>query len=341
MGPESTTADGARLRLVHSRATGTRRGAAAPTHAPGIPPLCVRDAVKRYGAVRALAGVSFDMAPGEWVALIGPNGAGKTTLMQALAGLVPLDEGRIELFGKALGSRHDAEARSAVGLVPQEIALYPALTVEENLDVFARLHGVPRGALRDRLAWALDWTGLRDRARQPVSDLSGGMKRRLNIACGVLHRPRVVLLDEPTVGVDRQGRRRIWGMLETLRTEGASLVQSTHELHEIESLCDRSLIVDRGRIIARGTIDELVSQTPLRRRSFTVSLDGPAGALGLDGSFETRGSTVRGCAGDLERDLALVIERSRAAGLRVIDLHVERPGLDAVFEHLTGRELRE
>ena len=298
--------------------------------------LRVAGARKSFGSIAALAGLSLDVARGEWVGLLGPNGAGKSTLMLSILGLVPLDGGRIEVLGERPGAD-----RGAVGFVPQEIALYPLLSTEENLRVFGRLHGVRGRDLARRIDWALEWTGLSHRAGDPVGHFSGGMQRRLNIACGVLHRPRLVLLDEPTVGVDPQGRRRIWEMLEELRSAGAALVQSTHELHEIESVCDRMLIMDHGRIIAAGTVGELVESTLGSGAELRLTLDRPAEGLLPRNGFEVRGATLRGALDDVASDLPAVLEKLSSAGLGVLDMQVERPDLEAVFTHLTGRELRE
>jgi ABC-2 type transport system ATP-binding protein len=300
--------------------------------------LEVRDARKRFGATQALDGVSLALAEGELLGLLGPNGAGKTTLVRAIAGRVRLDGGALALFGRGLGP---ATRREGLGVVPQEIALYPLLTARENLEAFGALQGLGGPALRERVAWALDWTGLADRSREQVRRFSGGMKRRLNIACGILHRPRAVLLDEPTVGVDPQSRERIWEMLEALRREGTSLLLTTHQLEEAEARCERITILDHGRIIASGTLAELVRATVGADRSVTLRLDrAPAGAI--DGLVPAGEETlVRGLVRDVERDLPALLRRVADAGHAVADLEVRAPSLQAVFIHLTGRELRE
>src|SRR5262249_44348590 len=218
--------------------------------------------------VNALRGASLELREGELLGLLGPNGAGKTTLVRAIAGRVRLDQGAIRLLGRTLES---SSPREGLGVVPQEIAIYPLLTARENLEVWGRLHGATD--LGSRVAWALEWTGLADRAREPVKNFSGGMRRRLNIACGVLHRPKVILLDEPTVGVDPQSRERIYEMLMTLRAEGASLVLTTHQLEEAEARCDRIVIIDHGDVIASGTLAGLVEQTVGTHRRVTLQLD--------------------------------------------------------------------
>jgi ABC-2 type transport system ATP-binding protein len=300
--------------------------------------LSVTDARKSYGSVEALRGVSLELREGELLALLGPNGAGKTTLVRALAGRVRLDGGQIELFGRAVAS---SAGREQVGIVPQEIALYPLLTARENLAAFGSLNGLRGAELRERLAWALEWTGLAERAREPVRRFSGGMKRRLNIACGVLHRPRVILLDEPTVGVDPQSRERIYDMLARLREAGASLLLTTHQLEEAEARCERIVILDHGRVIESGTLAELVARTVGGQRSVTLRLDrAPARPIaGLDAGAD--GPMVRTQVADVAAELPALIRRVEDAGCRVEDVEVRHASLQSVFIHLTGRELRE
>ena len=254
--------------------------------------LEIEGLARRYGGQDALCGVSLALRAGECLGLLGPNGAGKTTLVRAIAGRVRPDAGAITLLGRPLqpGAR---EGRESLGVVPQEIALYADLTAQENLEIFGALQEVPRAALAERVAWALAFSGLEARRDDRVSAYSGGMKRRLNIACSTLHQPRILLLDEPTVGVDPQSRERIWRMLAELQAEGASLVLTTHQLDEAETQCDRIVIIDHGRVIAQGTLAELARR---------VDLEAAASAP------EPRPAQV---------------------------------SLQAVFIHLTGRELRE
>ena len=306
--------------------------------------LSVTKATKSFGAVKALDGASLELRQGELLALLGPNGAGKTTLIRAIAGRVRLDSGEIRLFGVPL-----AEGRTApeLGIVPQEIALYPLLTARENLAAFGELQGLAGADLKRQIDWALDRTGLGDRAAEPVKQFSGGMKRRLNIACGVLHRPRIVLLDEPTVGVDPQSRDRIYDMLSDLAAEGVSLLLTTHHLEEAEARCSRTVIIDHGRAIAQGTLAELVDQTVGRHRLVTLRLDAPLPAgqtvvhepdAVVDAGDATR---LRARLYDVASELPLLLDRVRQAGRAVEDVDVRGPSLQAVFIHLTGRELRE
>jgi ABC-2 type transport system ATP-binding protein len=306
--------------------------------------LSVTDARKSFGSVKALDGATFDLRQGELLALLGPNGAGKTTLVRAIAGRVRLDAGEIRLFGAALGGGRTA---AELGIVPQEIALYPLLTARENLAAFGALHGLRGAELEGRIDWALERTGLGDRAAEPVKQFSGGMKRRLNIACGVLHRPRILLLDEPTVGVDPQSRDRIYDMLSDLAAGGASLLLTTHHLEEAEARCARTVIIDRGRAIAQGTLAELVDRTVGRHRLVTLRLDAPmdhmqAAMCGGDAAVEPGdGTRLRARLQDVAAELPPLLERVRLAGRAVEDVDVRSPSLQSVFIHLTGRELRE
>jgi ABC-2 type transport system ATP-binding protein len=293
------------------------------------PVLIVRDASKTFGSTRALDGAGIELHAGERLALLGPNGAGKTTLVRAVAGRVRLDAGEIELFGGALdGSAASAKARARIGVVPQEIALYPLLTARENLMSFGQLSGVEGSVLRERVDWALEWTALADRSKEPIKRFSGGMKRRLNIACSILHRPEVLLLDEPTVGVDPQSRERIWEMVEELRKEGASVLLTTHQLDEAQQVCDRIVIIDGGKVIAAGTFDELVRRTIGPGRTVFVTLGAENGV-------------IRRTVTEIGRELPGILSEIAEAGGTVSDVRIEAPTLQSVFIHLTGRELRE
>jgi ABC-2 type transport system ATP-binding protein len=295
------------------------------------PILEIRAARRSFGATRALDGVDLDLRRGEWLALLGPTGAGKTTLIRAIAGRVRLDSGEVTILGERAGPAtprsQDAAVRRRLGVVPQEIALYPLLTAGENLEMFGALYGLRGAERRDRVRWALEWTGLGDRSREPIKRFSGGMKRRLNIACGVLHRPEIVLLDEPTVGVDPQSRQRIWEMLGSLRSAGASLLLTTHQLDEAQQVADRIAILDHGRVVASGTFDDLLRATVGVRRQVRVMLAG--------------GRIVRDSVESVAVELPPLLARVAADGGAIEDVSVDAPTLQSVFIHLTGRELRE
>jgi len=305
------------------------------------PALSVRHVCKRFGDLQALDGVSFVPKPQEWIGLLGPNGAGKTTLMSSIAGLLQPDEGEFELFGQRVSPWASSRARALLGIVPQEIALYSVLSARENLEVFGRLNGLAGPDLHHRVRWALGWTDLANRADEQIAAFSGGMKRRLNIACAVLHEPRVVLLDEPTVGVDPQGRRRIWDMLEELRHNGASLIHSSHQLQEIESTCDRVMILDRGSLVASGRVDELADTLAAGLRTVTILFNRAPESLDLGERFTFQGRIGEGSVRDAGRELPELLGRISSAGLEVVSLEVSTPDLEAVFSGLTGAELRE
>jgi ABC-2 type transport system ATP-binding protein len=304
------------------------------------PVLTVSNATKSFGKVKALDGASFDLGEGELLALLGPNGAGKTTLIRAITGRVRLDGGEVRLFDRlVVGGSTPAD----VGVVPQEVALYPLLTARENLHAFGRLQGLSGRVLADRVSWVLERTGLADRAAEPIKQFSGGMRRRLNIACGIVHQPRIVLLDEPTVGVDPQSRDRIYDVLAGLRSAGVSLLLTTHHLEEAEARCSRTVIIDHGKVIASGTLPELVDRTVGRHRLVTIRVDAPllaehAGSIEIDPA-DSRLGRVRLI--DVGAELPPLLDRLRQAGRSVEDLDVRGPSLQAVFIHLTGRELRE
>ena len=301
--------------------------------------LTVTGARKKFGDVVALDGATLTLREGELLALLGPNGAGKTTLIRAISGRVQLDAGEIVLFGRPLKGR---KTPPELGIVPQELAIYPSLTARENLDAFGRLQGLSAADVASRVKWALAATALEDRADEPVKGFSGGMKRRLNIACGVIHRPRVVLLDEPTVGVDPQSRERIYDMLTDLTASGVSLLLTTHHLEEAEARCSRTVIIDHGKVIAEGTMAELVEQTVGRHRIVTLRVDAPIANVppGVDVSAEDP-RVVRARVSNVARELPVLLTAINSQGREVEDVEVRGPSLQSVFIHLTGRELRE
>ena len=313
---------------------------AAPAVPGDVPPLSIDGLVKRFGETRAVDGVTLRLEAGECLGLLGPNGAGKSTLIRAVAGRVLPDAGTVAVRGAPAGS--DA-ARMALGWVPQELALYPRLTCKQNLEAFGRFHGLRGAALREAIGRCLTWAALAERADDAVQHLSGGMKRRLNMAAGLVHGPRVVLMDEPTVGVDPQSRNRIFEMIEALRRDGTSIVYTTHYMEEAERLCDRIAIVDHGRVIAEGTREALV-RTAFGASSEVVArfarMDEQAAAFARE-----RGGRVdaAGARFAIERpaELLELLDAAARAGHEVVDVALRKPNLESVFLHLTGRELRE
>ena len=305
-------------------------------------PLEVRDVSKSFGDRRALDGVSLELAPAEILGLLGPNGAGKTTLVRSVAGRVVPEAGSVRILGFDAG---DPRARAVRGWVPQEIALYALLSPRENLWTFGRYQGLSGDALDRGIATSLDWIGLADRANDKTDKLSGGMKRRLNIAAGTIHDPRVLLLDEPTVGVDPQSRERIYAMIGELKARGVSLLYTTHYMEEAERLCDRIAIIDHGKVIASGTKEELVRQTVGTRQAVTIDAVSPVPSglwdqlAGLGAQRD--GLQVRLSVADPAAEIRRLLDMFHSARVPVRDLTLKTPTLEEVFLQLTGRELRE
>ncbi|MCB2222852.1 MAG: ABC transporter ATP-binding protein [Actinobacteria bacterium] len=301
---------------------------------------------KTFGDLVAVDGVDFHIAEGETYGLLGPNGAGKTTTISMVMGLLERDGGDVVVDGKPI-STSSTSAKAAIGYVPQDIAIYPDLTARENLDFFGRLYGMPSSTRKQRVDEVLEIIGLADRAGDRSEEYSGGMKRRLNIGIGLLHGPRLLMLDEPTVGVDPQSRNAILESVERLSREGMAVLYTTHYMEEAERLCDRVGIIDQGQIKAEGTRGELVAMVGGRDRVHLATTDRTEPAVGplqqhpsvdevtaADGSLEL---LVRGAAEALPR----LLETAASAGVSVTSVDVVEPNLEAVFLHLTGKALRD
>ncbi|MEU4575389.1 ABC transporter ATP-binding protein [Nonomuraea sp. ATR24] len=308
--------------------------------------LACRGLGKRYGDLVAVDDVGLSIAPGQAYGLLGPNGAGKTTTISMLVGLLRPDAGEVLVGGVDL-AREPLRAKARIGYVPQEIALYPELTGRENLRFFGRLFGLPRRGLAARVDEVLDLIGLADRADGKLGAYSGGMKRRVNIGAALLHRPQVLILDEPTVGVDPQSRKAILDGLERLVADGMALLYTSHYMEEVERVCDRVAIIDHGRIVADGTRRELVS---LVGGADTVELvlDGDVAAAfgklraveGVSEAARTGESSVRLLA-DGGRYLLPSLITAVEGHATVTAAQVVEPDLEATFLHLTGTTLRD
>lgn len=288
---------------------------------------------KSYGNVIAVDGLSFEVGSGETLGLLGPNGAGKTTTIHILVGVLKPDAGTVHVAGGEDPTR--AAVRRQIGFAPQAQALYPELKAEETLAFFGGLYGLSGARLRERVDWCLAFAGLEERRKHRVRTYSGGMQRRLNLACALIHDPPVLLLDEPTVGVDPQSRNHIFESIESLKRQGRTILYTTHYMEEAQRLCDRVAILDRGKILALDTVNRLIDQHG-GRSVIEAELDGsprgelPAGAQ-LDGNLLRVES---------ERPLE-ELARLTGSGLRFTALHVKRPSLETVFLELTGRTLRD
>ena len=301
---------------------------------------------KAFGDLQAVDDVGFQIDPGETYGLLGPNGAGKTTTISMIAGLLAPDAGDIEVVGHRMTPRA-LDAKAAVGLVPQDLAIYPDLTARENLRFFARLQGLNRGDAGTRSTEVLEVIGLADRADDRSGEFSGGMKRRLNIGIGLLHHPRLLILDEPTVGVDPQSRNAILESVEHLSTDGLAVLYTTHYMEEAERLCDRIGIVDQGRLVAEGTRRELIAtiaeQDVVRLH---VAGDGAAAARACDAlegvtSAEVEGEEIVCLLDGAAAKLPALLGAVASARATVDGVEVREPDLEDVFLHLTGRALRD
>jgi ABC-2 type transport system ATP-binding protein len=311
------------------------------------PILIVEDLWKTYAKTDAVQGLSFEISRGEFFGLLGPNGAGKTTAIGLLSGLVEPTGGRVSIDGVDLFSR-PMEAKARLGLVPQSFALYPTLSAHDNLVFFGRIYGLKGRDLREKMARVLDIVELTDRANQPVATFSNGMKRRLNIAAGLLHEPKILILDEPTVGVDTQSRNAILESIHSLNKSGVTVLYTTHYIEEAQRLCDRVAIMDHGKIIALDTPARLIRDLGrgILRIEFNTGVDDKL----LDQMNHHIGS-VR-VVDDQKMRIHIETDRTDRSSRELLDLmktrdgllktlDISEPNLETVFIHLTGRNLRD
>ena len=300
---------------------------------------------KSYGTRLALDNVSLAVRPGEIAGLLGPNGAGKTTTLSILATLLRPDSGRVLINGKAPKTDRRGLGRM-LGLVPQSLALYPTLSAAQNVWHFARMQGLSRDDAKESCERVLDEVGLSDRADDPMHGFSGGMKRLLNLACGIVHRPPVLLLDEPTVGVDLQSREQILARIKRYADGGAAIIYSTHYMEEAERICDRVLLIDRGKLVAEGDLGKVISLGGGRPRiELTYRGQLPGGRFGrLAGVREIGAAGIEGKA-TLEMNslaqVAEVLHGLRTLDVNVIDFNLHSPNLSDAFIALTGHTLRD
>jgi ABC-2 type transport system ATP-binding protein len=308
--------------------------------------LSCRGLRKRFGDLTAVDDVTFTISAGETYGLLGPNGAGKTTIISMVAGILRPDEGEVLVEGVPVSTR-TTEPKGRIGYVPQELAIYPDLTGRENLRFFARLQGLSRTAVAQRVAHVLDVVGLADRADERAEHYSGGMKRRLHIGMGLLHEPILLVLDEPTAGVDPQSRNAIMDSIRELADSGLAILYTTHYMEEAERLCDRVGIIDGGRLVAEGTRRELVSRLAERDR-ISLSVDGdPTGAKHVaEGIPAVLGVAAHGDGLELlvhsaRQCLPGVLSALAEKDVHIRAVEVDEPNLETVFLHLTGRALRE
>ena len=302
---------------------------------------------RSYGSVVAVDGVSLHAAAGETVGLLGPNGAGKTTTVSIIAGLVHPDAGSVKIEGRALTGDADPNKRR-IGLVPQDLALFDELPARENLLLFAALYDLSGAAANRAIGEALELVGLKERSRDRVRTFSGGMKRRLNLAAALLHDPQILLLDEPTVGVDPQSRNAIFENLETLKQRGKTLLYTTHYMEEAERLCDRIVIIDHGKVIADDGLQGLYRMLPASNL-LAIELENGADGLSMDRlqnlpgvrTVELEAGTLRVGVHDLAAETPALLQWLVEQGHPYRHVASERASLETVFLTLTGRSLRD
>uniref|UniRef100_A0A7C2K398 ABC transporter ATP-binding protein n=1 Tax=Schlesneria paludicola TaxID=360056 RepID=A0A7C2K398_9PLAN len=299
---------------------------------------------KSYGSHLAVADVSFALNAGEVLGLLGPNGAGKSTTMMMIAGLLPPDSGQVLLDGEVFDTRLPV-LRRELGVVPQDLAIYPELTAWENLRFFGRLYGLRGSDLQGRCRELLEQTGLLDAAQRPAREYSGGMKRRLNFAVALLHRPRVLILDEPTVGVDPQSRSHLLDCVRSVAAAGVGVIYASHYMEEVESLCKRVAIIDHGRMLAFDTIEHLLSGLSADLH-LSVSGGGVNGQLTGLARVESGGDgrttvVIPGDRPDRSEVLQTVLARLKDSGVIVERIETQQSNLERLFLQLTGRGLRD
>lgn len=307
----------------------------------------VENLVKRYGDLLAVDHVGFEVAPGEIYGLLGPNGAGKTTTLSMMAGLLTPDAGTIH-YGELDMGRHPRQVKAQLGVVPQETALYDDLSAREHLRLWAGLYGLARRELDEAVDRSLEQVGLSGRADEASKRFSGGMKRRLNLALGLVHQPKAVLLDEPTVGIDPQARLKILEVVRRVADEGTAVLYTTHYLEEAEGLCDRIAVVDHGRMLAEGTLEELQQRVGGRE---LVTLRGAFADGVLADQLADQGArvlvrdehrlVVSTQGGEGERGSVSLLSRLFADKVALDGVTIEPPSLNSLFLELTGRELRD
>lgn len=312
------------------------------------PMLEVQNLVKHYGEVKAVKGISFDVKEGEIFSLLGPNGAGKTTTISILSTLFPPTAGDATVDGHSV-TKEPMDVKRAIGVVPQEIALYEELTALENFKFWGQMYGLSGKSLNMRIDEVLEQIGLKDRAKQRIKTYSGGMKRRVNIGVGLLHKPKLLFMDEPTVGIDPQSRRAILESVKELNHSGMTILYTTHYMEEAQELSDRVGIIDYGELIALGTQAELTAQVgetdtlilhlgenedPTYLAEALSSMEGVIQANPTDHEV----AIVTPSAEEL---LAPVVSRTNELGIHIYSVDMREPNLEAVFLHLTGRALRD
>ncbi len=305
----------------------------------------VKNLLKRYKDVLAIDNISFTLDQGEILGLLGPNGAGKTSTVNVMIGLTPTEQGVVKIFGKNL-KQYELEIKKEIGIVPQDIAIFEDLTAYENLCYFGKLYGLKGTLLKERVEEVLEFSGLLDKKKEYPKKFSNGMKRRLNIACALIHHPKLIIMDEPTVGIDPQSRNHILQGVRLLKERGSTIIYISHYMEEVEEICTRIMIMDHGRIIAQGTKEELKALVT-NEEKVIIELAGPNYTI-LDNLKKLAGVKDAYVDGTLlmvhseksSRNLSKIIAVVNANS-EIVSLNVTGPNLETVFLNLTGRTLRD
>lgn len=307
--------------------------------------ITVEDLVKRFNGHTAVDGISFDIKRGEIFGLLGPNGAGKSTTISILCSLLEPTRGKVTIDGFDL-DKDTTDIKKIIGVVPQEISLYPTLTARENLVFYGKIYGLSGQTLKSRVEVLLDMVGLTERADDLLEGFSGGMKRRINIAAALLHRPRILFLDEPSTGVDPQSRRRIYDTIQDLNREGMTVILTTHQMEDAEKLCHRIAIVDKGKLIALDTLEgllKMVGENDIIHIVAPEILPEPVKSIEHmpnvgKVSIDEGNMTIQLVHG--RESLAGIIETLISSGIKVESINIKEPDLETLFLHLTGSKLR-
>jgi ABC-2 type transport system ATP-binding protein len=303
----------------------------------------VQNITKSYGKTQAVRGISFSIKDGECYGLLGANGAGKSTTINMLSMLFPPDSGQITINGND-ASKNNKPIKQIMGVVPQEIALYENFTAWDNILFWGSIYGISGKQLSSKAEELLQWVGLFDRKKEKIKEYSGGMKRRINIACALLHEPKVLLLDEPTVGVDPQSRNLIFELIQQLNGKGMTVIYTTHYMEEAEKLCNRIAIMDNGLVIAQGSLDELKAQSHVNDMIVIDCVQTPdektiAGKLHVEVLRHENSLSI--LSADSKKDLTRIVTTTTDAGYDISRIDIQKANLETVFLKMTGKQLRD
>jgi len=307
----------------------------------------IKNITKRYDDILAVDNVSVHIPEGTIFGLLGPNGAGKSTMINMLCGLLSLDNGDILVGSNSIkSSPHDIKKN--IGYIPQEIALFEGLTVKDNLDYFGRLYGLSGTTLKARMEHALEITELKDKRKMTVKKLSGGMKRRLNIACAIMHKPKILVMDEPTVGVDPQSRNHILEFVRKVNKDSkTTVIYTSHYMEEIEAVCDEILIMDLGRELLKGTKEEILRSVidetyiEIKTESFNSSVSSALKSLDCVKSVSAKDSLVKIVTSSAEMNIEKIIHEFKNRNNKILNISIKQPNLETVFLSITGKKLRD